>query len=131
MTDTNQTDTIIAGQTAETQATTTNTGFLSNETIMNFLPIILIFAVFYFFIIRPQIKKQKDQEALIKSSKKGDKVIVAGGLIGKIVKEKEGDIIVIELAQGVQVEALRSSIISIVKLDNDASAKPSPTAKKK
>jgi preprotein translocase subunit YajC len=122
MTDTIQTDTITTGQTAEMPVTAPDAGFMSKETIMNFLPIILIFAVFYFFIIRPQIKKQKDQETLVKSSKKGDKVIVAGGIIGKIVKEKEADIIIIEIAQGVQIEALRSSIISIVKLDKDVPA---------
>jgi preprotein translocase subunit YajC len=112
----------------ETQATTTevqapapadaaaNGGFFSKEALMNFMPIILIFAVFYFFIIRPQMKKQREQVALVQSAKKGDSVIVAGGIIGKIVREKEGDIIILEVAKGVQIEVLKSSIIS--KVDN-------------
>jgi preprotein translocase subunit YajC len=112
----------------ETQATTTevqapapadaaaNGGFFSKEALMNFMPIILIFAVFYFFIIRPQMKKQREQQALVQSAKKGDSVIVAGGIIGKIVREKEGDIIILEVAKGVQIEVLKTSIVS--KVDN-------------
>ena len=96
-------------------------GFFSKETIMNFLPIILIFAVFYFFIIRPQIKKQKDQANLVKSSKKGDKVIVAGGIIGKIIKEKKGDIILLEITKNVHIDVLRSSIVTI--MDNKIGSK--------
>jgi len=89
-------------------------GLFSKETMMNFLPIVLIFAVFYFFIIRPQIKKQKEQEALVKSSKKGDKVIVGGGIIGKIFKEKEEGTILLEVAKDVHIEVLKSSIVSIM-----------------
>jgi len=104
--------TFATAQAEDISAAEGSQGFFSKETVMNFLPIILIFAVFYFFIIRPQIKKQKDQENLVSSSKKGDKVIVAGGIIGKIVKEKEGDVILIEIAKNVQIEALRSSIVA-------------------
>ena len=114
MTDTNQELTLTTTEVIETPNEAGIGGFFSKEGVMNFLPIVLIFAVFYFFIIRPQIKKQKTQEALIKSSKKGDKVIVAGGIIGKIIKEKEGNIIVLEIAKNVQIEALKSSIISFV-----------------
>lgn len=115
MTDsTNQTLTLTTAQTTQPSGGSGLQNFFSKESIMNFLPIILIFGVFYFFIIRPQIKKQKDQENLVKSSKKGDRVIVAGGIIGKIVKEKEGDIILLEIAKNVHIEVLRSSIVAIV-----------------
>jgi len=115
MTDTNQNNTAIATtQATDPSSEVTTEGFFSKEGIMNFLPIVLIFAVFYFFIIRPQIKKQKAQAELVKSSKKGDRVIVAGGIIGKIVKEKDGDIIVLEIAKNVEIEALKSSIVSQV-----------------
>jgi preprotein translocase subunit YajC len=122
------TDIIPGTPTVETttQATTTEVqvpadavasgGFFSKEALMNFMPIILIFAVFYFFIIRPQMKKQREQQALVQSAKKGDSVIVAGGIIGKIVREKEGDIIILEVAKGVQIEVLKTSIVS--KVDN-------------
>lgn len=85
------------------------------DSLMSFAPLLIIFVIFYFFIIRPQVRKQKEQQNLIKSAKKGDKVIAAGGFIGKIVKEKEGDIIVLEIAPKINVEVLKSSIISIVK----------------
>ena len=106
--------TLTTTQTTEATEAGSTGGFFSKEAIMNFLPIILIFAVFYFFIIRPQIKKQKDQENLVKSSKKGDKVIVAGGIIGTIIKEKKGDIILLEIAKNVHIDVLRSSIVAIV-----------------
>ena len=78
--------------------------------------------VFYFLIIRPQSKKHKTQQALISSAKKGDKVIIAGGLIGKIIKEKEDNIIVVEISKGTTVEALKSTIASIVRPTADAAA---------
>ena len=114
MTDTNQNLTPTTTQTTETQTEAGTGKFFSKEGMMNFLPLILIFAVFYFFVIRPQLKKQKDQESLVKSSKKGDKVIVAGGIIGKIIKEQEGGIIVLEIAKNVHIEVLKSSIISLI-----------------
>lgn len=85
------------------------------DSVMSFVPLVIIFAIFYFFIIRPQIKKQKEQQNLIKSAQKGDTVIAAGGIIGKIVKEKENDIISLEIAKNTQIDILKSSIISIVK----------------
>ena len=105
-------------------------GIFANETIMNLLPIILIFGVFYFFIIRPQIRKQKDQEALISSAKKGDKVIVAGGIIGRIIQTKENDIITLEISKGVNIEVLKSSIISIVTDKKEISAHNNKAKKK-
>ena len=99
----------------------------TKDTFMSFVPLILIFVVFYFFVIRPQVKKQKAQQELIQSAKKGDQVIIAGGIIGKIAKEKEGGIIVVEIAKGVTVEALKSTIASIV--DNNVT-KTEPAKKK-
>jgi preprotein translocase subunit YajC len=98
----------------------------AKDTFMSFVPLVLIFAVFYFFVIRPQVKKQKAQQELVQSAKKGDKVIVAGGLIGKIAKEKDGNIVVIEVAKNVTIEALKSSIVSII---ND-NVIPTESAKK-
>jgi preprotein translocase subunit YajC len=99
----------------------------TKDTIMSFAPLVLIFVVFYFFVIRPQVKKQKAQETLVKSAKKGDKVIIAGGLIGKIIKEKDANVIV-ELAKDVHVEALRNAIVSVI---NDNSINTETNAKKK
>jgi preprotein translocase subunit YajC len=96
----------------------------AKDTIMSFAPLVLIFIVFYFFVIRPQVKKQKAQVELIKSIKKGDKVIIAGGLIGKVVKEKEDNIIVVEIAKDVVVDAVKSTVMSVV------DKTPATTAKK-
>ena len=87
----------------------------TKDSVMSFVPLIVIFVIFYFFIIRPQVKKQKEQQSLIKSAKKGDKVTAAGGLIGKIVKEKENDIISLEISKDTQIDILKSSIMSIIK----------------
>ena len=62
--------------------------------LMTFLPLILVFVVFYFFMIRPQMKKQKDMTNYRSSLKKGDKVITTGGLYGKIYEVKDNYVIV-------------------------------------
>ena len=85
-----------------------------DSTLMNFAPLVLIFLIFYFLLIRPQVKKQKEQQALINSVKKGDKVIIAGGIVGTFVKEEEGDVVEIELSKDVRVKALKQNITSIV-----------------
>lgn len=84
------------------------------DTIMSFVPLVLIFAIFYFFVIRPQMKKQKDQKNLISSAKRGDKVVVAGGIIGTIVKEKDADVIIVEVAKNSNIEVLKSTIGNIL-----------------
>ena len=84
------------------------------DSVMGFLPLVLVFAIFYFFVIRPQMKKQKDHASLIKSVQKGDKVIAAGGLIGKVVKIKDDSTLILDIANKTEVEVLRSSVISVV-----------------
>jgi preprotein translocase subunit YajC len=68
--------------------------------IAQFLPLILLFAIFYFLIIRPQQKQQKEHKAMLESLAKGDRIVTTGGLIAKIVKVEE-DFIKIELSEGV------------------------------
>ena len=82
--------------------------------LLQLLPFILMFAVIYFLILRPQYKKQKQQQAMIDSLKKGDRIVTSGGLHGKItnVKEKEG-IIVVQIAKEVQVEVSRGSVTGV------------------
>ncbi len=83
------------------------------SSIASFVPLILIFIIFYFFIIRPQTKKQKEQQLLINSLKKGDKVIIAGGIVGKISKISEDEMVEVEIAKSVQIQALKSTITSL------------------
>ena len=68
--------------------------------IQQFLPLILLFAIFYFLIIRPQQKQQKEHKAMLASLAKGDKIVTSGGLIAEIVKTEE-DFIKIKLSDGV------------------------------
>jgi len=80
-----------------------------------FLPMILIFAIMYFLIFRPQAKKQKQQRQMVESLKKGDKIVTVGGIHGQIVgiKEKEGTILV-KIAENTKIELLRSSITRVI-----------------
>ncbi|MBS12163.1 MAG: preprotein translocase subunit YajC [Gemmatimonadetes bacterium] len=82
---------------------------------MNMLPFILMFVIMYFLLIRPQYKKQKEQQNMIEALKKGDKIVTSGGMHGQIVgvKEKEG-IIVVQVAKDVKVEVSRGSVSRVV-----------------
>jgi preprotein translocase subunit YajC len=77
--------------------------------IMSFLPIILIGIVFYFFMIRPQTKKVKDQKSYIDNIKKGDKIVTIGGIHGKIA-EVNDDSFILEIENGVRMKIEKSSV---------------------
>ena len=59
---------------------------MNNNILVQLLPLIVLFAIFYFIIIRPQIKQQKEHKAMVANLKKGDKIVISGGLIGEVVK---------------------------------------------
>ena len=80
---------------------------------LQFLPIIGMVAIFWFLIIRPQMQRQKQHQAKINAVKKGDQVVTAGGLVGKVIKVDE-QYAEIEIAQGVRVKAVKSTIGDIV-----------------
>ena len=80
---------------------------------LQFLPIVGMVAIFWFLIIRPSMKRQKQQQAKIASVKKGDQVVTAGGLLGKVVKVDD-QYAEIEIAQGVRVKAIKSTIGDII-----------------
>lgn len=79
-----------------------------------FVPLILIFGIMYFLLIRPQQKKMKEHQAMVDALRKGDQVITQGGLIGKVTKVKEANEIEVELAEGVRVRVVQSTIASVV-----------------
>ena len=89
-----------------------------------FLPIVLIFAVFYFLLIRPQQKQQKELKAKLGALKRNDRVLTGGGIIGVVQRTVEGsNEIEIEIAQGVKVKVLRETITAVLgdpKPANDA-----------
>ena len=78
--------------------------------IMTFLPLILIIAVFYFFMIRPQVKKQKDLRTYRESLKKGDRIVTTGGIYGKI-SEISGNEVLVEIADKIRVKIDKSAIL--------------------
>ena len=96
------------------------------QSLVQFLPIILIFVVFYFLLIRPQQQKQKELKASLSALKRGDKVVTGGGIIGTISKPPETDNreIEVEIAAGVKVLVMRETITGVVapKAANDSKA---------
>lgn len=78
---------------------------------MSFLPFILIIAVFYFFMIRPQQKRQKELNNFRDALKKGDQIVTTGGIYGKVSEVKD-DVIVVEVAEGVKMRFDKSAILS-------------------
>ena len=78
------------------------------------LPLILIFVIMYFLLIRPQQKKVKEHKAMVAALRRGDRVVTQGGLIGKITKVRDDSEVDIELGEGIRVRALRNSITQVV-----------------
>ncbi len=78
----------------------------------SFVPLILIFAIMYFLLIRPQQKKVKEHQKMVEALRRGDQVVTAGGLLGKVVKVQEGEADV-EIAEGVKVRVIKSTIAQV------------------
>ena len=77
--------------------------------IGQFIPLILIFVIFYFFLIRPQQKKVKEHKAMVESLKKGDKIVTSGGITGTISRVVDNDKIEVEISENVTVEVIRGT----------------------
>ena len=77
--------------------------------IGQFIPLILIFVIFYFFLIRPQQKKVKEHKAMVESLKRGDKVITSGGITGTVERLIDNDKIEVEIADNVKVEIVKAT----------------------
>jgi len=77
--------------------------------IGQFIPLILIFVIFYFFLIRPQQKKVKEHKAMVEGLKKGDKVVTSGGITGTISRIVDNDKVEVEIADNVTVEVVRGT----------------------
>ena len=83
---------------------------------VQFLPLVLIFAVFYFLLIRPQQTRQREVKASLSALRRGDRVVTAGGIIGTVQRVKEGtDEIEVEIAPTVRVMVVRDTISSVIK----------------
>jgi preprotein translocase subunit YajC len=89
----------------------------------SFVPLILIFAIMYFLLIRPQQKKLKDHKLMIEAVRKGDQVITQGGIIAKVVKVKDDGEIEVEIATGVKVRVMKSTLTQVVSKTEPAASK--------
>src|SRR5579883_2433039 len=98
--------------------------------LMSILPLVLIFVVFYFLLIRPQQKKMKDHKAMLSALRRGDRVVTGGGILGTVIKVEGEDEAVVEVAEGVRLRVLRSTIQSVVKRSEPAAEKKSEGEKK-
>ena len=82
---------------------------MSSSGIGQFIPLILIFVIFYFFLIRPQQKKVKEHKLMVENLKRGDQVVTSGGIVGTIERVMENDRAEITITENVTVEVIRSS----------------------
>ena len=99
----------VATTTADVAATAPQ-----GSAIASVLPLLMIFVVFYFLLIKPQQKRMKAHQAALAALKKGDKVVTGGGIIGKITKMNDADTITVEIASGVEVTVAKSTISGLV-----------------
>jgi preprotein translocase subunit YajC len=90
--------------------------------IASFLPLVLIFAIMYFLLIRPQQKKMKELKAMIDALRRGDQVLTGGGIVGKVTKVGDDNTIEVEIATGVTVKIVKSTIVSVMNKTEPAKA---------
>ena len=92
------------------------------STLTGMLPLVLMFVVLYFVMIRPQMRKQKEHRTMIEALAKGDEVATAGGLLGKVTRLGDG-YLTLEIASGIEVQLQRSAIVQVLPKGAMSSAK--------
>jgi preprotein translocase subunit YajC len=85
----------------------------AESTLMSLLPLVLMFVVLYFIMIRPQMKKQKEHKAMIDAIAKGDEVVIAGGVVGRVAKLGDS-YLGVEVAQNVELQVQRGSVVQVL-----------------
>jgi preprotein translocase subunit YajC len=86
---------------------------MNDQFLTSLIPLILLFGIFYFLIIRPQQQRMKAHQAMVAAVKRGDTVVTAGGLIGKVSKVKDDGEVLIEIAENVQVRVLKNTLTEV------------------
>jgi preprotein translocase subunit YajC len=86
---------------------------LPTDTLMQIVPFVLIFVIMYFLMIRPQQKRQKEHQEMIKNVRRGDQVVMSGGLIGKVSKVTDDNELELEIADNVKVRVSRTAIADV------------------
>ncbi len=85
----------------------------TQSTLISMLPLLLMFVVLYFVMIRPQMKRQKEHKAMVEALAKGDEVVTAGGFLGKV--SKVGEVYIgLEMADGVEVQMQRTAVVQVL-----------------
>ncbi|MCR8547020.1 preprotein translocase subunit YajC [Salipiger sp. P9] len=87
---------------------------MDTSAIAQFVPLILIFGIMYFLLIRPQQKKVKEHQKMVSALRRGDQVVTQGGVIGKVSKVKENNEVEVEIAEGVKVRVVQSTITQVL-----------------
>jgi len=90
----------------------------ASEGFASLIPLLLIMVIFYFLLIRPQQKKLKEHRTMVEATKKGDKIVTAGGILGKVTDVKD-DILTVEIADGIKVKVKRDTIIGPAETGSD------------
>ncbi len=85
---------------------------MSGSGFAQFIPLILIFVIFYFFLIRPQQKKVKEHKAMVQNLKRGDEVITSGGIIGRVERVFDDGRIEVNISEGVNVQVVKDTVQS-------------------
>ena len=85
----------------------------AESTLISMLPLVLMFVVLYFIMIRPQMKKQKEHKAMIEAVAKGDEVVISGGMLGRVAKLGDSYMHV-EVATGVEVQVQRGAVVQVL-----------------
>lgn len=98
---------------SEAIAQTATAGADTQSSLMSMLPLLLMFVVLYFVMIRPQMKRQKEHKAMIDALAKGDPVVTSGGVLGTIVSIKDG-VVELEVANGVVIQVQRPAIVQVL-----------------
>jgi preprotein translocase subunit YajC len=93
---------------------------MSNEFLIQMAPLVLLFAIFYFLLIRPQQQRAKKHQEMVNAVRRGDSVVTAGGLVGRVAKVKDDGEILVEVAENVQVRVIKSTLSDVrARADND------------
>src|SRR5947208_12847248 len=107
------------------------TGLLDQTAIVQFLSLVLIFVVFYFLLIRPQQKKQKEHRGMLDTLRRGDRVVTGGGIVGTVSKVVGPEEVEVDIAQNVRVRIVRSTISSVLSKPDPAAAREAAKEKDK
>ena len=106
-------------------------GGMDTSSLMQIAPLVLIFVVFYFFLIRPQQTKAKQHRTMLAALRRGDRVVTGGGIIGTVAKVQNEQEVMLDIADGVRVRVLRSTISTVLAKTEPVAAKEKEKEKEK